>query len=231
MGNGQLQVLEGTNNGTVWALNGTNGGALWHTGVGGQIIGSVVTADLTNSGYQDVIVPTTLGIQILDGKTGQIVASVATAFGFQNSPLVTTDANGSIGITVAGYNSSNQGIVEHFEVTGSNGSVVNETGAWPMFHHDAQLTGDAGTPPVNLQHPCSAPSGGPNGYDLTASDGGVFTFGNLQFCGSTGGYPLDAPIIGMATTHDGGGYWLVATEAGCSPSATPASTVPWAAIR
>jgi hypothetical protein len=213
LGNGQLQVIEGTNNGTVWALNGTNGGALWHTAVGGQIIGSVVTADLTGGGYQDIIVPTTLGVKILDGKSGQVVANLAPGLGFQNSPLVTTDANGSIGITVAGY-SGNQTTVQHFEVAGSNGSVVNEVGAWPMFHHDAQLTGDAGTPPVNLQVPCNAPAGGPNGYDLTASDGGVFTFGNLPFCGSTGGYPLNAPIVSLATTHDGGGYWLVASDGG-----------------
>jgi hypothetical protein len=214
LGNGQLQVIEGTNNGTVWVLNGTNGGALWHTAVGGQIIGSVVTADLSGQGYQDLIVPTTLGVKIVDGKSGQVLTTIGAAYGFQNSPLVTEDANGSIGITIAGYNSSDQGIVQHFEVTGSNGSGVNATGAWPMFHHDSQLTGDAGTPPVNLQVPCNAPSGGPHGYDMTASDGGVFTFGNLPFCGSTGGYPLNAPIVGMATTHDGGGYWLVASDGG-----------------
>ncbi|HXQ62030.1 MAG TPA: PQQ-binding-like beta-propeller repeat protein [Acidimicrobiales bacterium] len=213
LGNGQLQVIEGTNNGTVWALNGTNGAALWHTPVGGQIFGSVVTANL-GGGYQDVIVPTTLGIQILDGRTGQIVASFAQAFGFQNSPLVTDDANGSVGITVAGYNSSNQGIVEHFEVLESKGSGVNGAGAWPMFHHDPQLTGDAGTPPVNLQVPCNAPAGGPVGYEMTASDGGVFAFGNMPFCGSTGNYPLTAPIVAIASTHDGGGYWTVASDGG-----------------
>jgi len=214
LGNGQLQVIEGTNNGTVWALNGTNGGAIWHTAVGGQIFGSVVTADLSGAGYQDVIVPTTLGVQILDGKTGQIVATIATAYGFQNSPLVTDDANGTIGITIAGYGPSNQGIVEHFEVLESKGSSVYGAGAWPQFHHDPQLTGDAGTPPVNLQVPCNAPAGGPVGYDMTASDGGVFTFGNMPFCGSTGNYPLTAPIVAMASTHDGGGYWTVASDGG-----------------
>ena len=62
--------------------------------------------------------------------------------------------------------------------------------------------------------PCNAPSGAPNGYYLTASDGGVFTFGNLPFCGSTGAIGLNKPVVGMAATPDGGGYWLVASDGG-----------------
>ena len=215
LGNGQLQVVEGTRSGTVWALNGSNGATLWHTSVGNQIIGSVVTADL-GGGYQDVIVPTILGVQILDGKTGQVVGSLASNIGVQNSPLVTDDANGSVGITIAGYNTTNnnQGIVEHFEIPGTNGAGVDAAGAWPMFHHDPQLTGDAGTPGPQIQVPCSAPSSTPVGYDLVASDGGVFTFGNLPFCGSTGSLALAAPVVSMALSHDGGGYWLVASDGG-----------------
>jgi N-acetylmuramoyl-L-alanine amidase len=49
---------------------------------------------------------------------------------------------------------------------------------------------------------------------LVASDGGVFAFGNAVFHGSTGGMALDAPIVGMAATTDGGGYWLVASDGG-----------------
>ncbi|HVC69682.1 MAG TPA: hypothetical protein VNC61_05390 [Acidimicrobiales bacterium] len=217
MGNGQLQVIEGTSAGSVYALNGSNGATLWHTSVGGQVLGSVVTADLTGGGYQDVIVPTTAGAVILDGKTGANVGSFpepgGAVYGFQNSPLVTNDANGSIGITLAGYGVSNQGIVEHYEIAGSHSSV-NQAGAWPQFHHDAQLTGDAGTPGPVVQVPCNAPSGTPTGYDMVASDGGVFNYGNLPFCGSTGNLALSQPVVGMALTHDAGGYWLVASDGG-----------------
>jgi hypothetical protein len=52
------------------------------------------------------------------------------------------------------------------------------------------------------------------GYRLVASDGGIFSFGNQQFCGSTGAMRLNQPIVGMATTPNGGGYWLVAADGG-----------------
>jgi beta-xylosidase len=52
------------------------------------------------------------------------------------------------------------------------------------------------------------------GYRLVASDGGIFSFGNQQFCGSTGGTTLNRPIVGMARTRSGGGYWLVASDGG-----------------
>ena len=37
-----------------------------------------------------------------------------------------------------------------------------------------------------IQVPCKPPAGHPRGYRLDATDGGIFTFGNLPFCGSTG---------------------------------------------
>jgi hypothetical protein len=219
LGNGQLQVLEGTrvgSGGSIWALNGVTGSTIWRTATAGQVIGSVVTADLTGGGYQDAIVPTTAGVQIFDGRSGALVATLGQDRGlaFQNSPLVTDDANGTIGITIAGYSASNDSVVEHYEVNGSNGSTFNKAGAWPMFHHDPQLTGNAGLPAPVVQVPCNAPAGGPIGYAMTASDGGVFNYGNLPFCGSTGNLVLTRPVVGIAMTPDGGGYWLVASDGG-----------------
>jgi hypothetical protein len=49
---------------------------------------------------------------------------------------------------------------------------------------------------------------------LVASDGGVFSFGNAQFFGSTGGMVLNKPVVGIAATPSGGGYWLVASDGG-----------------
>ena len=232
-GNGQLQVVEGTNvgganaSGSVWVLNGANGTPYWHTAATGAVIGSVTTVDPANQGYQDVLAPTTDGVDVFDGRSGVLLTVLGANEGFQSSPLVTTDPNGSIGITIAGYNDANQGIVQHFEVNGSSGNlsrvgesvtahvdVLAQTGGWPMFHHDQQLTGDAGITEPNIEVPCNAPAGGPHGYYEVASDGGIFNFGNLPFCGSTGAIVLNEPVVGIAATADGGGYWTVASDGG-----------------
>ena len=49
---------------------------------------------------------------------------------------------------------------------------------------------------------------------MVASDGGIFNYGDAGFYGSMGGKPLNAPIVGMAATPDGGGYWEVAADGG-----------------
>jgi hypothetical protein len=54
----------------------------------------------------------------------------------------------------------------------------------------------------------------PNGYWLTASDGGVFTYGRAAFHGSTGGMKLNAPIVGAARTPSSNGYWEAASDGG-----------------
>ncbi|HEY3240392.1 MAG TPA: YCF48-related protein, partial [Acidimicrobiia bacterium] len=52
------------------------------------------------------------------------------------------------------------------------------------------------------------------GYRMVASDGGIFSFGDAKFFGSTGDVKLNQPIVGMATTPTGQGYWLVASDGG-----------------
>jgi hypothetical protein len=54
----------------------------------------------------------------------------------------------------------------------------------------------------------------PGGYRLAASDGGVFTFGDNGFFGSTGGIKLNKPVVGTTATSDDKGYWLVASDGG-----------------
>jgi hypothetical protein len=49
---------------------------------------------------------------------------------------------------------------------------------------------------------------------LVAADGGIFSFGDARFHGSTGSLTLNKPIVGMAGTPSGGGYWLVAADGG-----------------
>jgi hypothetical protein len=75
---------------------------------------------------------------------------------------------------------------------------------------------DPGEPSGPLNKPivgmATTPDGG--GYWLVASDGGIFSYGDAQFYGSTGGIHLNKAIVGMAATPDGNGYWLVASDGG-----------------
>ena len=51
------------------------------------------------------------------------------------------------------------------------------------------------------------------GYRMVAGDGGVFSFCE-PFLGSMGGQHLNAPMVGMAPTPKGDGYWEVASDGG-----------------
>ena len=86
-------------------------------------------------------------------------------------------------------------------VTSSPLATRHRTGTWRARTLNQPVVGMAATP-----------DGG--GYWLDAADGGIFTFGNARFWGSTGSLHLNQPVVGMASTHDGGGYWLVASDGG-----------------
>jgi hypothetical protein len=115
---------------------------MWSQTAMGEVIGGAVTADL-GAGYQDVVVASTGGAEVLDGRTGEVLATVERGVGLQNCALVTDDPNAEVGITVAGYGPDDQGVVQHFELEGSSGAKVDQAGAWPMFHHDPYLSGNA----------------------------------------------------------------------------------------
>jgi hypothetical protein len=102
-------------------------------------------------------------------------------------------------------------------LVGSDGGIFSFGAA--RFHGSMGGTG--------LQRPVVGitPTSSKNGYWLVASDGGIFAFGDANFFGSIPGlglHPagsglpdsLDAPIVGMVPSHDGGGYFMVASDGG-----------------
>ena len=52
------------------------------------------------------------------------------------------------------------------------------------------------------------------GTGTTKSNYYIFAYGNARFHGSTGGQPLNAPMVGMAVDRATGGYWLVGSDGG-----------------
>ena len=98
----------------------------------------------------------------------------------------------------------------HFEVHRPDGMAVDP---YPSLRLAQGLTGDNHCSyGSNPQPPTSSTAGG--GYWLLGQDGGVFSYGNAVFYGSTGGMRLNAPVVGMASTPTGKGYWLVASDGG-----------------
>ncbi len=52
------------------------------------------------------------------------------------------------------------------------------------------------------------------GILLVAADGGIFGFGAVNYYGSEGNRPLNAPVVAIATTPGENGYWMVASDGG-----------------
>jgi hypothetical protein len=80
---------------------------------------------------------------------------------------------------------------------------------------------------MTLQRPVVGitPTVDDGGYWLVASDGGLFAFGDAGFynsipglglapAGSSNPKRLNAPIVGMVPSNDGGGYFMVAADGG-----------------
>ena len=84
--------------------------------------------------------------------------------------------------------------------TGSVTTLTSDQG----FNLEPSWSGYTGPNPYN----CTS------GYDLVATDGGVFNFGTAQFYGSTGSIHLNEPVVGMAVTTGDQGYDLVVSDGG-----------------
>ncbi len=52
------------------------------------------------------------------------------------------------------------------------------------------------------------------GLWMVAQDGGIFSYGDAGFFGSTGNIKLNQPVVGMAGTPSMKGYWMVASDGG-----------------
>ncbi|WP_276947100.1 G1 family glutamic endopeptidase [Ferrimicrobium acidiphilum] len=95
-----------------------------------------------------------------------------------------------------------------YRLVTSNGTILNGSGG---------LTGHAN----DIVASFATPNG--NGYWMVSSTGRVFAFGDARFYGDaytdgltglSGHHPLNAPIVGGASTPGGHGYWLVASDGG-----------------
>jgi ribosomal protein L24E len=101
---------------------------------------------------------------------------------------------------------------------GPAGSLATVTGTGAVTWLAGPLA-QAPTLPVELSPLAWVIVGGaatPTGRGLwrVAADGGVFSFDDAAFYGSTGAIHLNQPMVGMAAGPAGHGYWLVASDGG-----------------
>jgi autotransporter-associated beta strand protein len=146
------------------------------------------------------------------------------ASGSAFTSVTVTDCNLNGGNALEWWNpSANSGAGAWQPVVGNPGPVftagppaclsvtLNGTTSPTLAQMTGTVFGAANTPSGTPPPP--APAAG-HGYWLLGSDGGIFTFGDAGFFGSTGAKKLNAPIIAMAASPDGHGYWLLGSDGG-----------------
>jgi hypothetical protein len=124
---------------------------------------------------------------------------------------VTLSGSNLSGVSEVDFGNGNPAAIE--SVTSSSVTVispVSPTRGWAQ----AQVIVKAGTDAIGFDGSLPFTYLGPRGYWTVASDGGIFSFGQMGFYGSMGGKRLNQPIVGMAPTPSSNGYWLVASDGG-----------------
>jgi hypothetical protein len=146
-----------------------------------------------------------LGISFaVSAPAGAFDTSCSTTSAYE-LPTCPSGSPSIVGFSDVGYNGS-------FVATASGAVYDNEEVSQGMSGHSlaAPIVGVASFAGPDNTYP----------YWLVAADGGVFAFQatfpfqGARFYGSMAGKHLDAPMVGMAATGDGGGYWLVAADGG-----------------
>ncbi len=177
---------------TLTTSGGSGGGAVSYAVTDGTAVGCLISGDTlsTTSTGTCIVTATKAGDAIYN-----VVSSAPTTVTF-----LTTSSSTSHG----------------YWLVGSDGGIFT--------FGSAQFYGSTGN--LRLQRPVVGitPTAGDLGYWLVASDGGIFSFGNAGFYGSipglgiapagSGGHSLNAPIVGMVPSSDGGGYFMVGADGG-----------------
>ena len=144
------------------------------------------------------------------------VCPTATALSAGSGPagggtVVTVSGSNLAGVTGVSFGPGNAATV--LARSSSSVTVVappSPTGGWD----DADVFVASGADVLGYDGSLPFQYVGARGYWLVASDGGIFSFGQVGFHGSMGGHRLNQPIVGMAPTASGQGYWEVASDGG-----------------
>jgi hypothetical protein len=162
-----------------------------------------------------VYVPCQNGVEAI--QTNPLGPMWQTSSGAHGPPITAGGLVWSVGGShLYGLNPANGQVAEQVSIGGQANhfptpSVGDGLLLVPTTYQVMAFYGSAGLPAPPTPPPAAAPN---SSYWMVASDGGIFSFGNAAFYGSTGGTPLNRPVVGMAPTASKGGYWLVASDGG-----------------
>ncbi len=118
-----------------------------------------------------------------------------------------------IGVSALGVTAGAAAPVAHTPTAPAEDRFWLASSSGALYPFGVPSYGSPGTP-LNRPVVGVVPTADQKGYWMVASDGGVFSYGDAHFYGSTGALVLNKPIVGLAATADQKGYWLVASDGG-----------------
>jgi subtilase family serine protease len=219
-------------------LTGSNGGSFAAgtgydpaTGIGTPLAAGLSCPEVTSLTAGSAGQPVTisgLGLEhaafTFGGVPAQVIAATAT-----QATVVVPAGSGTVvvqGSSVMGTGTGTSsfsygpalGSTHGYWLVGSDGGIFT-FGSAPFFGSTGSLV---------LQRPVVGitPTADRGGYWLVAADGGTFSFGDAGFYGSIpglglapagtadAGRRLNAPVVGLVPSSDGGGYFMVAADGG-----------------
>jgi hypothetical protein len=186
-----------------------------------DLVGSSALLLVDTQAWQDGVIEGPTMVQVGSGYdlfyAGNQFESAHSAIGYAicASPLGPCTDSPSNPVLVSGVGMSGPQGGDFF--TAPDGQLRMAFAAWPgavgyanggvRAMYEANVGFTNGVPTLEPVNPVP-------GYWEVASDGGVFSFGNAGFFGSTGGLRLNRPVDGIGATPDSRGYWLVASDGG-----------------
>ena len=208
--------ISATYTGTTLVVHWDSGHMLTVSGAGPLSAGSSVVGGLGDplggtislSGSKACDATSGFGVVTIDQMVVDppgIVTALALQF-FCLAPSTFSSVQGTVGLNVPPTTRP-----PGYSLYGSDGSVTTLASSGNEFSV-TEISGELSHAALPVVGMATTPLDG--GYWLVAHDGGVFSFGDARFFGSTGGLQLNKPIVGMAAAPDGNGYWLVAADGG-----------------